>query len=146
MKKFSFFLTSLSLACFTSEFAFTSASNPCDQTINTNNKAKMCVQYKFKNDAGLYNLADHSNHLGDTSNNCKDQINNYFSKDEKLFDDAVRNIFVTNCMINNQDTTTYRCIGTTPGPACHKKNQPTKKIAAILNMHTKKFVAFYPTP
>ena len=150
MKISNIYLLSLSIMCISITNSF-SMDNPCEKEgdLATDEEAKECLEHRLKNDTGLYKLVKNSKHLGNTKNNCEDDKGNktYFSKNKDSFNEAIASIKIHSCQVdtNPSHLDTYRCIGTTDGPACYRKNQPTTTIAAGVGIKTKKITTIYPT-
>lgn len=140
----SYFL-SLSIVCISITSAF--AMNPCEKEgpLETSEEAKECLEYRIKNDTGLYSLAEQSGHLGNMDDCSSAGTKSYFSKDKELFEQAINSIEIRSCQNDNRHPETYRCVGTTHGPACFGQGKAlTKNIAAGIGKNTKKITTLHP--
>lgn len=139
MKNASYFLASM---IFASALYGSAQQSPCDNPLSTPDEAVACVEYKFQNEKqGLYNFANKSGHLGDTSH-CGQ--GNYFSDDWDIFKDTLNSISIKSCVKHRTDPNAYFCFGTTSEKACSRGNA-TNNIAAIINKNKTNFVSFFPT-
>ncbi|AIL13514.1 hypothetical protein IM40_08510 [Candidatus Paracaedimonas acanthamoebae] len=116
---------------------------PCngDRPLENGAQAAYCVEHKFQTDVGLYNFAQHSNHLGDVTP-CRGE--SHFSKDKATFEKTLKNAKMK-CQLNTRDNSTFFCVGKTTEEMCYMDGSKVFNIRAVINKNNKNFVTFSPS-
>lgn len=121
----------------------------CSLPLLNSEEAKRCVEHDFQTRTNeLFTHAQDSGHLGDTSGECglntKGVKESYFSSNQQLFFRTLHDARVK-CQLNNQDITTFFCLGETTEDMCYIDGHKVKTLRAVINKNTGHMVSFSPS-